>query len=343
MRKKLSFLSGMAAFTLLFAPIATNTSAAELNAQDEAAVEFVRGDVYDVREDVYDVREDVYGVTEDVYGVTEDVYGVTEDVYGVTEDVYGVTEDVYGVTEDVYGVTEDVYGVTDVVYFSETYTSEQLNDLRESGKPLVVTGNVEVTIPISLLKGAEEVTVNVNKITVDGSLATYDFSILTADGKYISKFDEPVTLKFVIDPSKVTNWNDLKVYYIVDGERTNEYYQPIKFDSTTGEVWVEVSHFSAYGVFEVAIANNNTQAPASTNNQTDKAGSGDNGASNETNSGKNGSNVEATGTTTTTTSETSEGNELPNTATNNFNLLALGLLVTVMGGALLFISRTKRA
>ncbi|PAE25801.1 hypothetical protein CHI10_05835 [Bacillus sp. 7894-2] len=34
---------------------------------------------------------------------------------------------------------------------------------------------------------------------------------------------------------------------------------------------------------------------------------------------------------------------MPNTATDNFNLLALGVLVSIMGGALLMIAKLRKA
>ncbi|PLS08402.1 OmpL47-type beta-barrel domain-containing protein [Neobacillus cucumis] len=157
MRKKLSFLSGLAAVILFLFSTAINTFAANgLADTNTNCGGSVSGNVYG-----YDsgVTSNVYGnegpgVTGDVYGsigsgITGDVYGyngsgVTGDVYGnegpgVTGDVYGnegpgVTGDVYGnqctgVTGDVYGnegsgVTGDVYGnqctgVTGDVYGNE--------------------------------------------------------------------------------------------------------------------------------------------------------------------------------------------------------------------------------
>jgi LPXTG-motif cell wall-anchored protein len=120
MRKKLSFLSGLAAAALFVFPFASNTYAAETNSlvSTEGTVSEV---VYEVPNDVYvDIPEDVYvDVPEDVYeDVPEEVYAdVPEEVYAdVPEEVYeevpvDVNEDVYqDVYQDVYDdVYQDVY------------------------------------------------------------------------------------------------------------------------------------------------------------------------------------------------------------------------------------------
>ncbi|KAB7664810.1 LPXTG cell wall anchor domain-containing protein [Bacillus sp. B1-b2] len=422
MKKKFSFISGLVAFTLLFAPITNHTYAAESSSVEELeeisyedagvredvynVTEDVYGvtddvygvteDVYNVTEDVYGVTEDVYGVTDDVYGVTEDVYGVTDDVYGVTDDVYGVTDDVYGVTDDVYGVTEDVYGVTDDVYgvtddvygvtedvyLSDiavneagmidldysTYSQVGLNIDVEEVKDIVKSnaeaklninkGDVTVELPLALLNIDQNVTIKISPRQYEGSLGQiYDFSIQKEDGTYISKFEQnPITLKFVVDSTKVTNWDSVAVYYIDENGVIAEKLSPSKINATTGEVWVEVTHFSSYGVFEEAKDNsgdNNGVTPGNTtpgNNGT--TGNTSNNATNGT-TGNTNSNATSGSTNTTVTNATpvasntnatttTSGNQLPNTATNNMNAILFGLTIVALGGVLLFV-RNRRA
>lgn len=323
-------------------------AAEEADADDqteEASDDQVTEDVYeDVTEDVYeDVIEDVYeDVTEDVYeDVTEDVYeDVTEDVYGdVTEDVYDdVTEDVYeDVTEDVYELdyTHESGSKTTNV----SLTKEELEYIRAFNDNLVIKkGNVDVTIPMAVLPNNKGVTVTVKEIAFKNALSVFDFTIKTEDGKYISDFGKnPVTIKFVLDPSKVKNWDNLRVYYIANGKRTNEFFTPFKYNKATGEVWVKVTHFSAYGVFEVeSSASDDTNTGGANNDSTDKGTTAP--------AKKDAENKSKTKTASTAKTDSAKsGHALPNTATDNFNLLALGVLVSIMGGALLMIAKLRKA
>ncbi len=177
MKKKLSFISGLTAFSLIVAPFATCTFAAEH--EDNSTVV---NNVYEVPADVYGVRDVVYGgdvtdevyygdVTDNVYGedVTDNVYGedVTDNVYGdgVTEDVYEeVTDDVYGedVTDNVYGeVTDDVYGdnVTDDVYGEEVttdvYNAEAVLQTNDKGE-LVLDYSAHSAVNVTVTKESIE-------------------------------------------------------------------------------------------------------------------------------------------------------------------------------------------
>ncbi|WP_394235026.1 S-layer homology domain-containing protein [Niallia oryzisoli] len=147
LKKKLSFISGLAAFTLLFTPIASNALAAE-NTEDKAEVVILEESgqpEQKVTQTVYDgVTYDAYGVADDAYGVTDDTYSVADDAYGVTDDTYGVVDDAYGVTDDTYGVTDDAYGVTD-----DTYGVKTFNDIQGHW----AQGDIEVLATNDIIKG----------------------------------------------------------------------------------------------------------------------------------------------------------------------------------------------
>ncbi|MDE5414012.1 LPXTG cell wall anchor domain-containing protein [Alkalihalobacterium chitinilyticum] len=320
----------------------------------------VPGDVYNgVPGDVYSgVPGDVYsGVPGDVYsGVPGDVYnGVPGDVYnGVPGDVYnGVPGDVYnGVPGDVYdGVTGDVYNV----YYNPFTGSYQISDVHSYGTdhvfilPLVPgsKGHVKVQLPSAIfanLDGDAVVDITVNeapdhikdKKENERILALFEFKI----NDDLRNFgDHKVTLSFFIEPSEVTNWDKLRVVYIDEnGNWTDEIITPIFFDETTGEVRVEVSHFSFYGVF---VDEEDANEDDSTTQSGTAVGTGEG-----SNGGSDSGTSVGTETTTTTTegsssAETKAGSKLPDTATNLFNLLLAGMVLVMIGGVLLFAKRRE--
>ncbi|SHP77309.1 Trifunctional nucleotide phosphoesterase protein YfkN precursor [Mycobacteroides abscessus subsp. abscessus] len=418
---KKSFVSGLAAFALLFAPLSSSTLATGLEEElvsEDAYFEDVAWDAYgdvawdaygdvawdaygdvawdaygdvawdaygdvawdaygDVAWDAYgDVAWDAYGdVIGDAYGdVVEDAYGdVIGDAYGdVVEDAYGdVIGDAYGdVVEDAYGdVIGDVYGdVIEDAYVDAPYLPEEISEdvvydysnlqggnleltintagLSEDSKNhsiIVNKGDVKVAFPLSLFTGDQSYTITIKAISVAGALGTvYDFTIQSEDGKVISVFKEnPVTLTFTVDPTKVTNWDNVKVVYINnEGVKTSEQITPLSVDEKSGVVVAQVTHFSAYGVFEVASASTGTDAGTNTGSTGTDTTSG---TTSGTNTGSTTTNTTTTTSksTVTTASTTSSGNALPNTATNAYNMLLAGLLVVALGGILLIVKLRK--
>ncbi len=94
-----------------------------------------------------------------------------------------------------------------------------------------------------------------------------DFSII-ADGKEITEFaDQPITVTFAVNKNKVKNWEDLKVVYIDENGDHKEIISPISYNKETGEVVAKLTHFSAYGVFEIASEDNGEALPDTATNQ----------------------------------------------------------------------------
>ncbi|WP_449537888.1 LPXTG cell wall anchor domain-containing protein [Ferdinandcohnia sp. Marseille-Q9671] len=329
----------------------------------------VRDVVYgeEVTEDVYeeDVTDNVYEeVTEDVYGedVTDNVYEeVTEDVYGedVTDDVYeDVTEDVYeDVTDHVYGdgVTKDVYVAEAVLHTNEkgelevldysahsavnvTVSKESIEQLLKTSpntKSITINigGKVEAELPISLLLQGIQLNAEPTPTNIKGAISeVYDFTLVNLETKQtISEFEKsPITLSFHITGKNI-NWDNVKVYYVKDGKLVEEAHN-VKINKETGVISAEVTHFSEYGVFEVA------SAPAGADKTTgDKPATETKDNTSTTNDSHKGS-VEKAGSTNTT-----EGHKLPVTATNSYNLLAFGLLIVALGGVLLLVRNRRMA
>jgi len=335
----------------------------------------------DVSEDVYiGVPDDVYeGIPEDVYeGIPEDVYGgIPEDVYedDIVDDVYGEypDEDYEDIPSDVYGDPEDVI---ENVYRDKPsnleeltnknnevildYTNKKsdgiqlyfvnsilksLEDSKGNVSIVVKTNQLEVNIPAFLLMFEENAEFIVKNKTYDGALSTvYDFTIKYGENGILGEFEEtPITLKFTIDPSKVKDWDNIRVVYIDDEGKKKEFLKPKSFNKETGEVVAEVTHFSSYGVFEVSNSgqddNQNEDGSKEENKDGTPASEDKNTAGNDNKNGtSNGSssNVSDKGKTAT------EGKKLPNTATNHYNLLMYGLAFMVLSGVVLFLQKGRK-
>ncbi|RTR25956.1 LPXTG cell wall anchor domain-containing protein [Robertmurraya yapensis] len=190
-----------------------------------------------------------------------------------------------------------------------------------NAKVMVNKGDVEVGLPLSILKDInQKVTLNILPKSFEGAIGpVYDFTIQAEDGAFIDKFvDNKITLKFKVDPTKVKDWKSVVIYYIDENGKKAEKIIPTEFDSTNGGVWVEVSHFSTFGVFEESSAGNSDGNKSDNNNSNDSNTDGEQSKKNQS------------------------GNQLPDTSTNYFNLIAIGLILVVLGGFMLYI-RKRRA
>nr|WP_304466261.1 LPXTG cell wall anchor domain-containing protein [Paraliobacillus sp. X-1268] len=136
-------------------------------------------------------------------------------------------------------------------------------------------GNVKATIPVALLSRGGDLVFEFgkvsNKITNENKdvlSELIDFSLLIG-GEEITDFsDTPITVTFKVDPDKVKNWDDLRVVYIDENGEKKEFITPISYNKENGEVVTELTHFSAYGVFEIADqATSDSELPDTATNQ----------------------------------------------------------------------------
>ncbi|SHM77474.1 carbohydrate binding domain-containing protein [Gracilibacillus kekensis] len=245
--------------------------------------------------------------------------------------------------------------LVDHVYKTNTATKktvvsrEVIDQLDENATIEFTYQGVTATVPVSTLQTGEDITFEFGDVSdevktnnSDAVSELYDFR-LTSNGEAID-FDEPITLTFTVDPSKISNWDNLKVIYINDdGEKTDEVIQPASYDKDNKRVVAEVSHFSIYGVFEVEdteepvtedpeAENPGTEDPVTEDPETDKtsnAGSETDEDSEETEAGD------------TQGSNDNDSETLPNTATSLYNYLLIGLLVLAAGVFFYVRSRKK--
>ncbi|MFD2044468.1 hypothetical protein ACFSTA_09085 [Ornithinibacillus salinisoli] len=107
-----------------------------------------------------------------------------------------------------------------------------------------------ITIPSFIFDGnADETSVSLRKQDpVSGAISdVYDFTI-TQGTNILSQFSEPVLLSFRVDPSKVENPDNVKIYYYNEEDEAWELIGGIYED---GVVTAETDHFSIFTVFEM--------------------------------------------------------------------------------------------
>ncbi|QGH36784.1 family 43 glycosylhydrolase [Gracilibacillus salitolerans] len=225
---------------------------------------------------------------------------------------------------------------------------EVVDQLDETAFIVLQLENVQVKIPVSILKGKEDIVFELGEVSetiksknTNAVSDLYDFT-LTSNGEDIS-FDSPVTLTFKVDEEKVKNWDNLIVVYVNENGEQIEEIIPESIDSATAEVGADVSHFSIYGVFEVA-----GDGTSDDGSSEDENGTGSNDPSdNEGRAEDDGSteNNDETGDDSSSDNDDQtegDGETLPETATNQYNWLALGLLLLAIGvGAFLTVRERK--
>ncbi|GGM38622.1 hypothetical protein GCM10011351_25940 [Paraliobacillus quinghaiensis] len=157
---------------------------------------------------------------------------------------------------------------------SVTINKEAISELDQDFSVELSNGKATLLIPNKLFPEGKDVTINFGEVSnevaennKDAVSELVDFSII-ADGEDITEFsDNPITVTFTVDKNKVNNWEDLKVVYIDENGDQKEIISPISYNKETGEVVAELTHFSAYGVFEIASADNGEVLPDTATNQ----------------------------------------------------------------------------
>ncbi|MBS8265668.1 LPXTG cell wall anchor domain-containing protein [Mesobacillus boroniphilus] len=256
-----------------------------------------------------------------------------------------------GGTFEVSLVTEENQQEIDIVL-----TKEQLKELKDKGASLSVKDQ-EVTLGFPLSIFAEEDTnLQLKKLPAvnDARSAVYDFTITQGD-TIVSQFSEPVTLTFNVNLDGLEDPSNLKVFYF--NEETKE-WELIGGTYENGEVTAQTNHFSIYTVFEVTSSGDvpSNQNPANAESDEEAGITPEENDSDQTTveSSQPGTNQQTENTVenkdavqsediqnneSDQTTETQK-NELPDTATNTFNVIAAGLALIVF--ATLFLLSTKR-
>ncbi len=160
---------------------------------------------------------------------------------------------------------------------------------------------IDMMIPASNLVGEGDVEITMERFqdNPDALSPVYDFTIKQGD-TIIDNFENPVTLKFKVDESKVDKPDDVKLYYY--DEDSGEWVL-IGGTYADGYVTAETSHFSTFTVFEIAEKEDPvTEEPEPVTDAPDE----------------------------------DKDVELPDTASNMFNLLLIGGVLLLLGMFVLF-------
>ncbi|UOQ83611.1 LamG-like jellyroll fold domain-containing protein [Gracilibacillus salinarum] len=219
---------------------------------------------------------------------------------------------------------------------------EVVDQLQDSDYIVLQFENVQVKIPVSILKGKGDIAFELGEVS-DTVQAKYDHAVsdlydftLTANGEAIS-LDSPVTLTFTVDQEKVSDWDNLQVAYIDENGEQKEEIAPTSVNKDTAEVVADVEQFSIYGVLQVDDDGTNTGGGST--------GDGDEGGSDGSES--DGDETEDNGATETgddtgDNGQSTGGETLPETATNQYNLLIAGLLFIAAGAGVFFMVRKRK-
>ncbi|WP_249869241.1 LPXTG cell wall anchor domain-containing protein [Oceanobacillus saliphilus] len=274
-----------------------------------------------------------------------------------------VTDDVYYLIgfEDALNDLKDSNGnvvAENAKYFMIT---KILLDTLDSDKELILTNDgIKVAVPIGALKSLSKDSyilaldlTNVTDQYPNAKSSVYDFSLFL-DYEYVENtaFPKPFEVTFYVDPKKVTNWNDIVLRYIdQDGKITDYKNQFVSINAATGEIVANIYHFSTYGIFEVpgsGSPTNNGESLVITGVNEDKnkdeSSKGKKNAPESVNKVSSKSKSSSADETATDAPKQNQlGSILPDTATNTFNILAIGLIVLLFGLLLVIWKKPKKA
>lgn len=192
-------------------------------------------------------------------------------------------------------------------------TEEQIKLIKEKNIILTIQkGDISLDIPASAFSGAGDVIIKIERLEqiADALSNVYDITI-TQGGTLISEFAEPITLTLDVFTDKVTKPEHLHLYYFNEDSKEWELVNGSEF--ANGKVTAPLHHLSTFAAFEKADEANTDDGSTSASGEKagtdktpviEKAGSSDDSAS---------------------------GGFLPDTATDMFNYLLIGIVLIISG------------
>ncbi|WP_428909834.1 leucine-rich repeat domain-containing protein [Niallia sp. Krafla_26] len=209
-------------------------------------------------------------------------------------------------------------------------TKGQINGGQNHLKVTLDPLSVEVLLPLDILPKDQGVTLIVTKKSYKGAIGpVLDFTLKREDGSLITDFGKtPVTLKILVNPKNVKDWENVVVYYIgEDGKKPEPAIYPKQYDAEAGYILVDVTHFSTYGVFEIADEGS-SKTPS-----VDKKSKDQDEKSNEQVTRSNDQSD---------SKKQDSKNKLPNTATNMYMWMLTGLLLVAAGSILMLVKMMRK-
>ncbi|SFA83565.1 Lamin Tail Domain [Lentibacillus halodurans] len=186
-------------------------------------------------------------------------------------------------------------------------TKEQVAALKDKQIILTITNSdITLDIPASVFSGTGVASIDFEKLddVKDALSPVYDFSITQGD-TVIHEFAEGITLTFHVDEERVQDPLSVKLYHL--NEETDE-WDVIGGEYANGKVTAPLTHFSTFAVFEKEKATDDqeTSVPEKP------------------------------------TADSGSGKGLPDTATNMFNYLFTGVILSTIGGGMLAMWYVRR-
>lgn len=178
----------------------------------------------------------------------------------IKDDVAEIKDDAIEQVQQGGTIIIDLEDAADAEQIQVKLTAAQVEALIAKGATInVAKGNVGISISSAYFSGVEEVTFTLVRrdglpYSAQALSEVYSFTILQGS-LLLSQFGEqPVTLTFVIDPSKVTDPNHVRVYWFNEETGDWDWDNPLEttYDPETGMVTALTTHFSTFAVFEVA-------------------------------------------------------------------------------------------
>ncbi|MFA1820317.1 DUF4430 domain-containing protein [Virgibacillus oceani] len=240
--------------------------------------------------------------------------------------------------DDISDITENEVIVqpenaSDQLVFDVEISNTALNKLVDTNSDLTIDkGDVEIHIPNMVLQQfleeAGDQQVNIKLVRYESSHAlgpVYDITI-TAGNKAVTDFNgNEITLTFHIDQELAANIDSdrIKVFYFNEEIDEWEVIENSVYDPETGLVTAKTTHFTIFGVFELGTTTDviPTVAEPDPIPTTGEDETGENGST-----GIN-------------TKDGETGNKLPNTATNSFNFMLIGLALLLTGITIFIVKR----
>ncbi|MGM0523109.1 MAG: carbohydrate binding domain-containing protein [Bacillota bacterium] len=233
--------------------------------------------------------------------------------------------------------------ITDEKVTKVMISKKQLDMLKDKGAAVEVKkAGIQMTMPTSNLNG--DVTFNVAPSSEEGltnqsdALSDiYSFNV-SENGVAKTTFDTPVTLRFKVKDADVDT-STLKVYYF---NPETKMWELIGGEYVDGEVVADVDHFSTYAVFSTdtfAVADTPEDSESGVDTPTDESTEETNDEPTVT---EEETNTDGEAVSDSDTSETDDsGDRLPETATNLYLLMLVGMMMLLMGGTTLIFKERR--
>lgn len=231
--------------------------------------------------------------------------------------------------------------ITDENVTKVMISKKQLDMLKDKGAAVEVKkAGIKMTMPTSNLNG--DITFDVapsNEAGLtnqsDALSDVYSFNV-SENGVAKTTFDTPVTSRFTVKDADVDT-STLKVYYF---NPETKMWELIGGEYVDGDVVADVDHFSTYAVFSTdtfAVADTPEDSESVVDTPTDESTDEPTATEEETN-------TDSEAVSDSDPSETDEsGDRLPETATNLYLFMLVGIMMLLMGGTtLIFKDRRVR-